>query len=834
MSRWPCMFHWPTLLFCLIATASQSRGGEVSAARPAGAEAVRAADEALSINVAGSFRVFTNVESLPAFPAELATDGRPETSWRTGSNQAYLQLLAEKPVAIERIVLHFPAAATPDDSGLVPAAGQVLARRGGEWESVFEFTANQTPRVEHSFNPPLITDALRYIRQPAKFGQSHPVYVWGMAEMEVYSREPLGPRPAPRNLAPQARVETSHKRYKGGQVECVNDNDPSTIWLAGPYAQLFLRFAQPVEIQTVRLDFGSTAARATAYLLQLRQNGRWVDYFRIHQNDEARRQHRLPPETWATGVRWIPLTTAQASDTRLAEIEVLGYGEARPGSAEPEEWAKVVAARRTTRRPAFGIYAVDHWRNFFPAVAGDGVEYYSLWRELEPREGEFDWSGIDEVLSECGRHGQKVVLKVMASDACPEWIYSRGVPKVLNAGDPEDWRQRYDPPVYWDPAYLRELERMIRAVAERYDGNESLDSVILTLAGTGEMGRFLELKHADWERAGYTDQVFSAAMNRIVDFYADAFRLTPLICQISYIASSGSATPAWLVAEHAAGRGVMVEQATLDDLLGASLHPHPSVIGPVTFVDIYRRLQGKTGLSGEMNVGFVYNQSQPYPSRFPEVLWQAYLNGLALGLTHFSVYAADLFHPATQELTAFARRRLGKSAADAPSVWLNPRGQPLENAAVGLQLVESEGARTIACPGWITKQFCRRTDLAAGQSRMSFKIAPEFVASHPGDLQLRIVFWDHGLDNLGVGYHSLTGNEAQAERLDRYGNRLALAPLVAKQGTELWREARFLLPAQRATGEWDFWLEAGAAGDEYVHFVEVAEVQTRLEEIWPE
>jgi F5/8 type C domain-containing protein/glycosyl hydrolase family 42 (putative beta-galactosidase) len=669
---------------------------------------------------------------------------------------------------------------------------------------------------------------LRYVWHKA------PSYTTGLSEIRVFSESKPGVFPKERNIANLAFVETSHRRYRPGVVSKAVDGDVNTFWHAGPYAHLFLRFGSPVRVSRIGVHFGDYNGRCSDYLIQARQNGVWRTVKSIYGNDNIDNTHIFMPYITVEGIRFIPLTTAQISETLLGEIEVFSYDTPKPYKAFPDEWAKVLTQKNKKRHKPFGIYAVDHWRDFFPLPEGlfiDGVEYYALWKDLEPSKGSFDWAPIDEALYECGKHDQKVILKFLAGSYCPDWIYTQsGVPKVVSAKELKKLNASYDPPVYWDEKYLKVLSETVHELGGRYDGNANIDSVIMSLAGTGEMGRFWSLPQACWDRAGYTDQVFTDACKKIIDIYCGSFKKTPLICQISYIASNGSATPALLVARYAAEKGVMVEQATLDDLMGSSKYKCKSVEGPVSYIDIYNKIKTKTGISTEANTGYVYNQSKSYPSRFSEVLWQAFLNSLGLGVEHISIYPGDLLQPKNKELIEFARRRLGKGVADTPSAWINFRGAPLENPAVGIELIEG-AEKTIAPSKLVKKRLCRRTDIANGAKAIELKLSHVFLGRIKDGMKVRVIYLDSGKDQWTLRYNE-NGIWKKAPLADKFRiDAIAGKDTVRKNDSGVWREAVFILPTLVSNTPTQLKIDAGDEGDEYIHFLEVANRHARLENI---
>jgi len=764
---------------------------------------------AQAVNVAPRMLASATREAVPGYPPALAADGRETTSYQSNAGDAFLELYSASPFPLRGIGIVFP-----DKKELIAKdfTIEVLTQKG--WEKLTAFAGNVQQKVYFSPREPIAVSGVRYSREAG------PDYLSGVAELAVYADRDIGPFPPFRNVAAEAHCETSHQRYRGGDVSKAVDADPDTVWVAGPSAHYFLTFGSPARVSMIELDFGTPERAAKSYLIQILKNGRWETAFSVDHNDETVRHHPFHPFELISGVRYIPREAGQASRTDLAEIKVFSCD--APGDAISPPAPPRQDKSQRPESPAAGIFLTDHWRNFYPFPEEytdqvDGVVFYALWRDIEPEQGKFDWSQIDRVLDECRRHQQKVVLKLLAGNYCPEWIYRAGAPRVLESS-PEGrvWAEKnpekvkdYNPPCYWDERYLKFLRSAVGAMAERYDKDMALDAVQMTMAGTGEMGRFYCLPHELWVKAGYSDEGFAAAMIRLMDFYVEKFPLTFVVTQISYIASNGSATPALLVAKHAVEKKVIVEQCTLDQAMSSSISKYASSEGPTNFVEIYRYLRGKTTISGEMNAGFSYNQSAPlYVKYFPEVLFQSFANGLGLGFTRISVYPADVLHPRAREIVLWAHRRIGKDLADTPSAWLFLHADPAADPHVGLTMKTT----LPEYPGLLGGRLCRR--LSAGETA-EFEIAPEFAARNPDGFLIRVVWFDQE----GVAW------SCRSEKQQLFKS--------VADGKNRWRESCFVFRPEKGENPEFSILSAAGANDLKLHFVEVFPRHSVPEKILP-
>jgi hypothetical protein len=135
----------------------------------------------------------------------------------------------------------------------------------------------------------------------------------------------------------------------------------------------------------------------------------------------------------------------------------------------------------------------------FPEV--DSFEIITSWAEIEPAEGQYDWSRIDDAIAFWnGRFGKRIRLRVSAEDlgcfegSCKEvpsghtggiplWLKSRVPLQVRIDGDGD-----FQIPDYRDPDYQAALRRMLKAYAERYRDNPAVYAV--DLRGYGQWGEW--------------------------------------------------------------------------------------------------------------------------------------------------------------------------------------------------------------------------------------------------------------------------------------------------------------------------------------------------------
>ena len=96
------------------------------------------------------------------------------------------------------------------------------------------------------------------------------------------------------------------------------------------------------------------------------------------------------------------------------------------------------------------------------------------WSTLEPREGEYDFSFLDEIIEKVGQNGGKVILAT-PSGARPRWMAEKypEVLRVMPNGQREHFRARHNH-CYTSPIYRQKVLQINRKLAERYGNNPTV------------------------------------------------------------------------------------------------------------------------------------------------------------------------------------------------------------------------------------------------------------------------------------------------------------------------------------------------------------------------
>ncbi|MEF2247369.1 DUF4832 domain-containing protein [Paenibacillus sp. IITD108] len=171
--------------------------------------------------------------------------------------------------------------------------------------------------------------------------------------------------------------------------------------------------------------------------------------------------------------------------------------------------------------------------------SGDVSQPYSLmyagitWREIEPVKEQFDWEGIETKynLNYWGDRGKKVILRLILTyptgtntpdrKDIPDWLYDELV-EAEGAENAGKWFASPDigngfAPNYSSPVLIREHERLIKAMAERYDNDPRIAFIQI-----GSLGQWGEFHNWPEDLAGKFPNV--SISDQYIQHYVDHFK----------------------------------------------------------------------------------------------------------------------------------------------------------------------------------------------------------------------------------------------------------------------------------------------------------------------
>lgn len=159
------------------------------------------------------------------------------------------------------------------------------------------------------------------------------------------------------------------------------------------------------------------------------------------------------------------------------------------------------------------------WRN--DDYASVGFQYIE-WGQFEPKDDEFDWDYVEEVLNREGTQGRHFILQfavdwdwrepVDANYLGPEWLLDR-VGEHRGTADPDDPDSR---PMratrYNEPVFIEEATEAIKALIDRY--KEDPRTYVLQVGLLGFWGEWHTFPREDWGPTRFTKSAILEAYSK--------------------------------------------------------------------------------------------------------------------------------------------------------------------------------------------------------------------------------------------------------------------------------------------------------------------------------
>lgn len=155
-----------------------------------------------------------------------------------------------------------------------------------------------------------------------------------------------------------------------------------------------------------------------------------------------------------------------------------------------------------------------------------GISIRQNWADLEPSEGNFDWSFLDSEVAKAAAVGKIILLRINTQANKPAWVTSAiqqagglfytfdddGVPTTI--------------PVFWDPTFLAKKKAMITALGAHFTNNPTVKIVVASFANA--MSEDWSVPHTsaevqEWFAVGYTTEKMLDAGKQIIDTTMAAF-----------------------------------------------------------------------------------------------------------------------------------------------------------------------------------------------------------------------------------------------------------------------------------------------------------------------
>ena len=172
-------------------------------------------------------------------------------------------------------------------------------------------------------------------------------------------------------------------------------------------------------------------------------------------------------------------------------------------------------------------------------------EIFVLWAQIEPQEGEYDWTALDEKLDEAVRQNKKTSFSLGASGnslpgyprEMPQWAYDAMQSEADVCCNGVTWLGSRYTPVPWNTIFQEKLTNILAAARDHIRANPDYDhlvsAVIMYCGGPwGEMNLSGYGSWEEWANAGYTHELFASAVLDLTDIYMDLFPDKPCALQL--------------------------------------------------------------------------------------------------------------------------------------------------------------------------------------------------------------------------------------------------------------------------------------------------------------
>lgn len=173
-----------------------------------------------------------------------------------------------------------------------------------------------------------------------------------------------------------------------------------------------------------------------------------------------------------------------------------------------------------------------------------GVSVLIPWRVLEPKEDEFNWKPVDDILALCKEQNKTLILRVStagvdladqpgekASSDTPDWVFKADVKSMEYPG--KDGKQ-HKMPIFWDTNYLANWSNFVQELASKYDREPCIHSIGITGGGiaggtnvipdvTGEKGNRDGLTKTLTKEHGMSQRQLVQHWKYVADIFPKAF-----------------------------------------------------------------------------------------------------------------------------------------------------------------------------------------------------------------------------------------------------------------------------------------------------------------------
>jgi hypothetical protein len=208
------------------------------------------------------------------------------------------------------------------------------------------------------------------------------------------------------------------------------------------------------------------------------------------------------------------------------------------------------------------------------------------WSLLEPQEGVYDWSLIDDLEKKWVPKGMKFSFCITSKEtnlqyATPKWVRDAGA-KGQDVVRSENWIVNTWEPDYGDVVFLNKLENFHKAFAARYDGKDWVTEIV-----TGSIGTWGEGHSSFSSEKVYPVEVFK----KHLDIYKRAYKKSQLVTGDDWIKWQRNSTEVEELKAYASQLGYTYrDDSILVDYWLKNLPANQaSVAAPFLFESVYKK-----------------------------------------------------------------------------------------------------------------------------------------------------------------------------------------------------------------------------------------------------
>ncbi|HEX5368913.1 MAG TPA: beta-galactosidase, partial [Dehalococcoidia bacterium] len=185
----------------------------------------------------------------------------------------------------------------------------------------------------------------------------------------------------------------------------------------------------------------------------------------------------------------------------------------------------------------------------------DGTNPLITWSEIEPEDGVYNWSVLDNLIASASKAGKRIVPRIETNIdgggvATPDWFFtSPGALYYYPSSGAQS--HGYKSPVPWDPTFQQKFGAFLTAMGKRYNGNPTI-AFFQTNAGGGMYGE----QYMGNAAPGYTASVQIATSKGWLDKWQAAFPSSHLAVMVNYLGGNIGED----VSAYAASKGIFLQQ----------------------------------------------------------------------------------------------------------------------------------------------------------------------------------------------------------------------------------------------------------------------------------